>query len=165
MSRMMIDCRTMPSESGCTLTLRGEEEEVLRAAAAHAVDVHGHTDGDELRSALRASLVPEEAELALAPGAFAQVIEFRTGRIEEFEQVEERWVDAIGTDKTARWEITGADRNEPGRYLQVVAFPDYESAMANSKHPATGRFAEMLGELCDSAPTFHDLDVRGVRTF
>jgi predicted small metal-binding protein len=165
MSRMMLDCRTMPSESGCTLMLRGEEEEVLRAAAAHAVDVHGHTDGDELRSALRASLVPEEPELTLAPGAFVQVIEFRTGRIEEFEQVEDRWADEIGSDRTARWEIIGADRNAPSRYLQVVAFPDYESAMANSKHPVTGQFAEQLGELCESAPTFHDLDVRQVRVF
>jgi hypothetical protein len=165
MSRMMIDCRTMPSESGCTLVFRGEEQEVLRAAAAHAVDVHGHTDGDELRAALRGSLVPEEVELTLTPGAFVQVIEFRTGRIEELEQIEDGWADEIGADRTARWEVTGADRNDPGRYLQVVAFPDHESAMANSKHPVTNRFAEMLGELCDSAPTFHDLDVRRVRAF
>jgi Protein of unknown function (DUF1059) len=165
MTRMVLDCRTVPSESGCTLTLRGEEEEVLRAAAAHAVDVHGHTDGDDLWSALRGSLVPEDAELTLAPGAFVQVIEFSTGRIEEFEQVVDRWVDEIGADRTARWEITGTDRTDPSRYVQVVAFPDHDSAMANSKHPATGRFAGMLGDLCDSAPTFHDLDVRQVRVF
>jgi predicted small metal-binding protein len=165
MSRMMLDCSTMPSETGCTLALRGEEDEVLRAAVAHAVDVHGHTDDDELRDALRASLVPEEAGLTLAPGAFVQVIEFRTGRIDEFEGIEDRWADEIGADRTARWEVTGADRNDPGRYLQVVAFPDHDSAMANSKHPATGRFAAILGELCDDPATFHDLDVRRVRVF
>ena len=48
MSRMTIDCRAVPSESGCSLTISGEEDEVLRAATAHAIDVHGHTDGDAL---------------------------------------------------------------------------------------------------------------------
>jgi len=38
---------------------------VMRAATAHAVDVHGHTDGEELRAALRASLVPEVAAVTL----------------------------------------------------------------------------------------------------
>ena len=61
MSRMTIDCRAVPSESGCSLTLSGEEDEVLRAATAHAIDVHGHADGEELRAGLRAALVPEVA--------------------------------------------------------------------------------------------------------
>ena len=43
MSRMTIDCRAVPSESGCSLTISGEEDDVLRAATAHAIDVHGHT--------------------------------------------------------------------------------------------------------------------------
>ena len=32
MSRKMMDCREFPSESKCTLTIAGEEDEVLRAA-------------------------------------------------------------------------------------------------------------------------------------
>jgi predicted small metal-binding protein len=165
MSRMMIDCGSVPSESGCTLRISGEEDEVMRTATAHAVDVHGHTDGEELRSALRASLVPEVAALTLDEGAFVQVIEFRTGRFEEFQEIEDRWTDEIGDDRTAQWAITGADRNTPDRYLQVVAFPDYESAMANSKSPVTGRFAEQLRAVCDGDATFHDLDVRRVQEF
>src|SRR5205807_1476507 len=58
MPRMMIDCREMPSESGCTLALYGEEAELLRAAVAHAVDVHGHTDDAELRAGIRSALRP-----------------------------------------------------------------------------------------------------------
>ena len=81
MSRMTIDCRAVPSESGCSLTLSGEEDEVLRAATAHAIDVHGHTDGEELRAGLRAALVPEVAGLTVGEGAFVQVIEFRTTRL------------------------------------------------------------------------------------
>ena len=49
--------------------------------------------------------------------------------------------------------------------MQIVGFPDYESAMANSKHPVTGRFAEQLGEVCDGEAVFHDLDVRRVQAF
>jgi len=59
----MIDCRKVPSEIGCTLTIAGTEEEVLDAAAAHAVARHGHEDTPELRDMLRAGL--ETAEPAL----------------------------------------------------------------------------------------------------
>jgi predicted small metal-binding protein len=165
MSRMTIDCRSVPSESGCSLSISGTEEEVLRAAAAHAVEVHGHTDGDELRSALRGALVPEQPGLALDEGAFVQVIEFRTGRLPEFQQIEDRWRDEIGADRTATWAVTGADRNAPGKYLQIVGFPDHDAAMANSKNPVTGRFAEELGSVCDGEAVFHDLDVRRVQAF
>jgi predicted small metal-binding protein len=60
MARKVADCRDMPSEVGCTLTISGEEEEVVAAAAQHAVAVHGHTDGPELREQIR-SMLKEEA--------------------------------------------------------------------------------------------------------
>jgi len=56
MTRKTADCRGLPSESGCTLTISGEEDEVVRAAAIHAADVHGHTDGPELREQIRSML-------------------------------------------------------------------------------------------------------------
>lgn len=59
MTRKVVDCRTSPSESNCTLTISGEEEEVVRAAAEHAASVHGHTDTPELREEIRKSLVDE----------------------------------------------------------------------------------------------------------
>jgi hypothetical protein len=59
MSRKVADCREMPSESGCTLTISGSEEEVVRAAVMHAVDVHGHTDGPELRAGISSILRDE----------------------------------------------------------------------------------------------------------
>ena len=55
---MMIDCREMPSESGCTLALYGEEIEVMGAAIAHAVDVHGHTDDAGLQAGIPSALRP-----------------------------------------------------------------------------------------------------------
>lgn len=62
--RKVADCRDYPSESNCTLTISGEEDEVVRAAAEHSASVHGHTDTPELREQLRAMLkdeVPQHA--------------------------------------------------------------------------------------------------------
>jgi predicted small metal-binding protein len=64
MERKMIDCRKVPNEIGCTLTIAGSEEEVLDAAAAHAVAKHGHADTPELREMLRSGLEPAEPAIA-----------------------------------------------------------------------------------------------------
>jgi hypothetical protein len=61
MSRVMADCRRFESESNCTLTIIGEEDEVVETAAQHAVSVHGHEDTQELRDETRSSLEPESA--------------------------------------------------------------------------------------------------------
>jgi len=61
MARMMADCRRWPSDSDCSLTIVGEEDEVVRAAAEHAASVHGHEDTPELREQLRELLEPAEA--------------------------------------------------------------------------------------------------------
>lgn len=57
--RKIADCREFPSESNCTLTIAGEQDEVVRAAAEHAVSVHGHVDSPELRETLRTMLRDE----------------------------------------------------------------------------------------------------------
>jgi len=59
MGRKVADCRDFPSDSGCTLTITGEEDEVVAAAAQHAVAVHGHEDTAEVRSWLRDNLKDE----------------------------------------------------------------------------------------------------------
>ena len=61
MARVMADCRRWPSESNCSLTIIGEEDEVVRAAAEHAASVHGHTDSPETREQVRAMLEPADA--------------------------------------------------------------------------------------------------------
>jgi predicted small metal-binding protein len=64
MSRKMIDCRSVPNEIGCTLTIAGQEDEVLDAVVAHAVAKHGHDDAPGLRDMLRAGLQDAEPSLA-----------------------------------------------------------------------------------------------------
>jgi Protein of unknown function (DUF1059) len=66
MARKMADCRRFESDSNCTLTIIGDEEEVIAAAAQHAEAVHGHADTPELRAQLRDMLEPENAYV---PGA------------------------------------------------------------------------------------------------
>ena len=60
MARIMADCRRFPSETNCSLVIIGEEDEVARAATEHAVSVHGHSDGPELREQIRQFLEPAE---------------------------------------------------------------------------------------------------------
>jgi predicted small metal-binding protein len=57
--RKFIDCREFPSESNCSLRIAGTEAEVVKAAAQHAVDSHGHTGGPELEKEIRAGLRDE----------------------------------------------------------------------------------------------------------
>jgi hypothetical protein len=61
MGRKIADCRRFESDSNCSLTIIGEEDEVIATAAQHALTVHGHQDTPELRSQLRAMLEPEES--------------------------------------------------------------------------------------------------------
>ena len=56
MARKYIDCGAFPNDRNCTLQISGTEDEVLDAAALHAVSVHGHQNTPELRETLRGML-------------------------------------------------------------------------------------------------------------
>lgn len=151
--RMVADCRDMPSESGCTLTIVGEEDEVLDAAVRHAVSVHGHSDGEELRSAISAGLKPDGG------GRFIQMIEVRTDRFDELEQMHERWLaDTVGARTTSQ-EWVCLDRDSDDTVVILVEFPSFEAAQANNDLPATGRIAAGVGDLAHCEPMFRNLDV------
>src|SRR3954454_7310029 len=64
MTRKMVDCRDVPSESGCTLAIAGEQHEILAGAVHHAVTAHGHEDTPELRELIRSGLKDAEGALA-----------------------------------------------------------------------------------------------------
>jgi predicted small metal-binding protein len=61
MARKWIDCRDFPDDTGCTLYLSGEEDDVVRAAAEHAASAHGKDDTPEFREQLRSMLQEERA--------------------------------------------------------------------------------------------------------
>jgi len=163
MTRKSIDCRTTPNDVGCTLAISGEPGELAAAAAQHAVTVHGHADTPELREQL-SGLLTEEPGIS-EPGAFAQLIDFDTDRIAEWDAIVDRWAAAIGAQRTVRWSILGTDRDRPGHHVAVVEFPGYAEAMANSGHPATEAFLKELQAICDGEPRFRNLEARSVQTY
>ncbi|WP_405190223.1 DUF1059 domain-containing protein [Streptomyces anulatus] len=63
MTRKIADCRKYPSEMNCTLTIAGEEDEVVRAASEHAASVHGHENNPELREQVRGMLEDERVSI------------------------------------------------------------------------------------------------------
>jgi predicted small metal-binding protein len=62
--RKVADCRKFPSDTNCTLTISGEEDEVVRAASEHAVSVHGHSDTPDLREDIRSTLTDDAPQQA-----------------------------------------------------------------------------------------------------
>ncbi len=61
MTRKYLDCREHPDDTGCTLYLSGEEDDVLQAVAEHAASVHRMQDTPELRERFRSMLKDEAA--------------------------------------------------------------------------------------------------------
>jgi len=59
MTRKSIDCRDHPDDTGCTLYISGEEDEVVPAAAEHAASMHGMEDTPETRERFRSMLKDE----------------------------------------------------------------------------------------------------------
>jgi quinol monooxygenase YgiN len=93
---------------------------------------------------------------------FIQIIEFTTTRFDEVEALMNEWVNRTeGKRKAHRGTVT-TDRDRPNTYVQIVEFPSYEEAMANSSLPETGDFAEKVAKLCDGPAVFRNLDVRRV---
>ena len=90
---------------------------------------------------------------------FVQLIEFRTGRLDEFNALVDEWMQQSEGFRTAERALEGRDREGKDTYIQIVEFPSYEKAMENSNRPETAEFAERLAKLCDGPPTFRNLDV------
>lgn len=85
--RMTADCRSWPSQSGCSLTISGAEEEVVATAAMHAAAVHGHEDNAETRDEIRRTLTEDRG-----PGRYGTVmIATLTGNLEAMQQASEQW--------------------------------------------------------------------------
>ena len=94
--------------------------------------------------------------------AFVQIIEYRTSKPDEIAAITEEFgkrQEAAGNGPGPTREVTGADRDDPGRYFAIVEFASYEEAMENSNRPETNEYAAKLMELCDGPPTFYNLDV------
>jgi quinol monooxygenase YgiN len=95
---------------------------------------------------------------------FIQIIESRTKNFDELQKLGDEFFQATEGRRTVRRSLLTRDRNDPDRYLIIVFFDSYESAMENSNLPETAAFAEKQMPLLDGPPTFFDLDVIEDRT-
>jgi hypothetical protein len=91
--------------------------------------------------------------------SFIQVIELTTSRADELNALLDEWLEKTQGKRTATRGIQCRDRDRTNTYIQIVEFPSYEEAMANSELPETAEVAARLAELCDEPPTFRNLDV------
>jgi quinol monooxygenase YgiN len=96
---------------------------------------------------------------------FIQIFEISTAHPDQVQQLVDDWAAKTEGRRTVHRYTFSADHDRPGTYIQIVEFPSYEEAMANSNLPETGEFAERLAELSDGPPVFRNLDVRRVETF
>ena len=90
---------------------------------------------------------------------FIQMIEYKTTRIDELNVALDAWLEQTTGKRAATRGTQTRDRDAENTYVQIVEFPTYEDAMANSSLPETGEFAALLASLCDGSPTFRNLDV------
>ncbi|MGH3385902.1 MAG: hypothetical protein ACRDO1_15100 [Nocardioidaceae bacterium] len=90
---------------------------------------------------------------------FVQIVEAKTSRMDEVRALGEEMQAAPNEGSTVRRATITTDRDRPGYFLSIIEFDSYESAMQNSDHPETQKFAARLAELCDGPPTFYNLDV------
>jgi hypothetical protein len=91
--------------------------------------------------------------------AFVQIIEFRTDNIDEMRKIGDEWEAAAASGRTARRRLVCQDRDNPGRYFNVVFFDSHDSAMENSRLAATQDFSQRMAALTRGGPTFYNLDV------
>ena len=90
---------------------------------------------------------------------FIQIIEYTTSRIDELNVALDGWLEATKGKRAASRGVQTKDRDAANTYVQIVEFPSYEEAMANSNLPETSEFAAKLASLCDGPPSFRNLDV------
>ena len=90
---------------------------------------------------------------------FIQIIEFTTSRAGELDALLDEWLEKTQGKRTATRGVEARDRDRPNMYVQIIEFPSFEAAMANSELPETAEVATRLAELCDAPPTFRNLDV------
>jgi hypothetical protein len=90
---------------------------------------------------------------------FAQIIEFETSRIDEFNANLDAWMVRSEGHRVPHRAVLRRDRDAENRYLLMVEFSSYERGMENSNRPETAEFATFLAGMCDGPLKFRNLDV------
>ena len=90
---------------------------------------------------------------------FAQIIEFRTSRIDDFNANLDAWMTRTEGNRIPHRAVLSRDRDADDRYLLMVEFASYDKGMENSNRPETSEFAAVLAEISEEPLAFRNLDV------
>jgi hypothetical protein len=90
---------------------------------------------------------------------FAQIIEFKTSRIEDFHANLDAWMTKTEGNRIPHRAVLSRDRDAVDRYLLTVEFGSYDTGMENSNRPETSEFAAVLAEISEGSLAFRNLDV------
>jgi hypothetical protein len=90
---------------------------------------------------------------------FVQIIEFTSGRIDEFNVGLDEWMARSEGHRIPHRAVLRRDRDAHDQYLLMVEFTSYEQGMENSGRPETAEFAAFLAGISEGALTFRNLDV------
>ncbi|HSP36533.1 MAG TPA: DUF1059 domain-containing protein [Frankiaceae bacterium] len=146
--RKIADCRALPSENNCSLTMTGEEDEVVRAAVDHAVSVHGHVDSPEFREQIRSFLTDET-------GRYGTVMigKMRSGG-DEMRAALQQWVRDRNVPGFLREDLLAA---EDGTIVAGVTFASREDYQRLGDDPAQSEWwSTVLAPMLDGEPLWFD---------
>jgi hypothetical protein len=90
---------------------------------------------------------------------FAQIIEFKTSRIDDFNANLDAWTTQTEGHRIPHRAVLRRDRDAEDLYQLMVEFSSYDQGMENSNRPETAEFAAFLAEICDGPLKFQNLDV------
>ncbi|HUI02614.1 MAG TPA: hypothetical protein VLZ77_03660 [Acidimicrobiales bacterium] len=90
---------------------------------------------------------------------FIQIVDVQTSKFDEVRKTGDEWEQATAGRRTARRRVLCQDRDNPGRYYNIVFFDSFESAMENSSLPETQALSEKLMSYAEKPPSFVNLDV------
>jgi predicted small metal-binding protein len=147
--RKIADCREFPSESACSLTITGEQDEVVRAAAEHAASVHGHADTAELREQIRATLTDEQSRYGTV------MIGRRRASLEELREASVTWARERQVPGFLREDVLAAEDNST--IAVAVSFASKEDYLRLGDDPAQDDWwRTVMAPMLDGEPSWID---------
>ncbi|WP_353890627.1 hypothetical protein [Micromonospora sp. WMMA1363] len=90
---------------------------------------------------------------------FIQIIDYRTNRPEEVDQLLTDWINASDALRTAKRTRVCRDRDDPTHYMEMLEFESYADAAVNSELAVSNATHEAFVPLCTDGPRFINLDV------
>ena len=90
---------------------------------------------------------------------FVQIMVYSTSKPAEMQAIADEWEKTTEGRRTVARRVLCEDRDNWGRYFNIVFFDSHEAAMANSAMPETEALSTKMRALADGPPTFYNLDV------